>query len=560
MKFYGQIVNNKLKNFSSENLLEKKEYIVALYGKFNNKDELLSNLNLDNNLTDKEILLEYYVKYKENCLEHLDGVYSFAIYSKESNCLFLAKDRLGLKPLYYTKSKDSFIFATDIKDILNNYDVNAVLGKEELCELLGLGPAHTPGKTFFKDIYELEAGHYLYFKDNNLIDSIYWDLPNFEVTDNVDDCIKNIKEMVINSLERELKNAPNICCMLSGGLDSSILTKLTDDRIDNLNTFSVNFENNDKDFNSNSYQPTKDSDYIKIMNEVLNNTHTNLYFSKNELLDSLKDVVIARCMPGMGDIDSSMYVFCKKIKELGFDTAISGECSDEIFLGYPWYYREDLINTTTFPWAKSISTRKSLINKDLVSCDELEDYINKTYTSTLKKVQNENKAKQTCYLTIKWFMNTLVERTERSAGLCNLDVRIPFANYKMFEYVYNISSNLKLGLIDDKTLPTEKYLLRKAFEDILPSEIVYRKKSPFPKTYDPEYTDLLEKEIGKIITNSSSPLLEIINVPFLFELLNTHGKYLKDNWFGQLMTYPQILAYLIQINTWLVEFNVKIDI
>lgn len=560
MKFDGQIINGRLNSFNSEDLLENDKYIIGFYGRLNNRDYLVSNLNIDTKLKDNEIVLEYFDKYNENCLDYLDGTYSFAIYSKNNNLLFLAKDRLGVKPLYYTKSKDSFIFATDIKDILSKYNVEAVLGKKELIELLGLGPAHTPGKTFFKNIFELKVGHYAYLEKDNLLDSIYWDLTNSKVEYNINECISNIKEMVTSSLETEIKDSKNLCTMLSGGLDSSILTKLTNNKIPNLNTFSINYENNDKDFSSNSYQPTKDSDYVEIMNSNLNNVHHNLYFSKNELLDSLEDVVIARGMPGMGDIDSSMYVFCKRIKELGFDTAISGECSDEIFLGYPWFYREGLIDLNTFPWAKSISTRKSLINKELITCEELENHVQNAYISTLANVKHEDKAKQFCYLTVKWFMNTLIERTERCSSANNLDVRIPFANYKIFEYVYNIPSKLKLGLIDNTNHPTEKYLLRLAFEDILPYKVVYRKKSPFPKTYDPEYTNLLEEEIKKIIRNSSSPLLEIIDIPFLFELLNTHGKYIKDNWFGQLMTYPQILAYLIQINIWLTKFNVKIDI
>lgn len=560
MKFDGQIINDKLISFSCEDLLEKNNYIIGFYGRFSNRAALLSKLNLDNTLKDSEIAIEYFIQYKEDCLTYFDGVYSFAIYNKDLNKLFLAKDRLGTKPLYYTKTSNAFVFATDIKDILNRHNIPAVLGKEELCEILGLGPAHTPGRTFFKNIYELKAGQYIYFEKNNLKYTIYWDLPDANITDDSDACVNNIKNMVVSSLETEIKDANNICCMLSGGLDSSILTKLTNKKIPNLNTFSINYENNDKDFSSNSYQPTKDSDYIKIINKNLTNIHTNLFFDKNDLINSLEDVVVARGMPGMGDIDSSMFVFCKKIKELGFDTAISGECSDEIFLGYPWFYRNDLINLTTFPWAKSISTRKSLLNKDLVSCDELESYIKNAYDATLKPVISKDKTKQTCYLTIKWFMNTLIERTERVASMNNLDVRIPFANYKIFEYVYSIPSNMKLGLINDNTEPVEKYLLRLAFEDILPNEIVYRKKSPFPKTYDPEYTLLLEEKIKNILTNPSSPILKIIDVPFVFELLNTHGKYIKDNWFGQLMTYPQILAYLIQINFWLDKFNVKIEI
>lgn len=560
MKFDGQITNNKLECFNCEDSLKLGNYVIGFYGRLSNKKDLIELLNMNTSSTDTEVVLECFIKYGESCLEKLDGCYSFAIYNKINNTLFLAKDRLGVKPLHYATSNDSFIFSTDIKDILKKYNVPAILGKNELCEMLGLGPAHTPGKTFFKDIYEVEAGHYLFIKDNNIEDDIYWDLPNSKVIDNPSTYINNIKKMVTDSLEQELENAPNICCMLSGGLDSSILTKLTNYKIPKLQTFSIGFDNNEKDFVSNSYQPTKDSDYIQIMNDYLDNVHTSLSFNKTALLNSLKDVVIARGMPGMGDIDSSMFVFTKKIKELGFDTAISGECSDEIFMGYPWYYREDLVNLDTFPWAKSIATRKSLINKDMVSADDLEEYIKTAYENTIENVKNEDKQKQICYLTIKWFMNTLIERTERTAGINNLDVRIPFANYKIFEYVYNIPSNFKLGLIDDNNIPVEKYLLRKAFEDILPNEIVYRKKSPFPKTYDPEYTKLLEDEIGNIIRASSSPLLEIIDVPFLFELLNTHGKYLKDNWFGQLMTYPQILAYLIQINFWLTTFDVKIDI
>jgi len=234
------------------------------------------------------------------------------------------------------------------------------------------------------------------------------------------------------------------------------------------------------------------------MRDYIKSNHTDLYFSTNELLDNLKNAVISRDAPGMADVDSSMLVFCKKIKEYGFDIAISGECSDEIFGGYPWYYKEHLINSINFPWSRAIDIRKNIINSKIVSQEYLEKYINNAFIQTSNNVvfnsadEQENIFRKTCYNTIKWFMNTLIERTDRMSKMSGLEVRVPFADYKIFEYVYNLSAKYKLGLVNGNNVPIEKYLLRKAFENDLPNDIIYRKKSPFPKTYDPKYTETLE--------------------------------------------------------------------
>lgn len=557
--YYGDFV------IAGDNILETEKYIAGFYGRLNNKGKLIESYGLNSN-TDISVLLELYSIYSEKCLDMLDGNYSFVVFSKEDNSILLVRDRLGVKPIYYTSLNDAFIFSTRIKCILGYPGIIPQVGKDEICELLGLGPAHTPGKTFFKNIFEVPAGNFTYVYNFDVSLVKYWDLQTYSNKDNIYTCINNTKNIVEKSLENDITGSGNLCTMLSGGLDSSILTYLTKNKINTkLSTFSINFENNDKDFIANEYQPTKDSDFIKIMQSYINTSHINLTFSNKELFDALKDVVLCRDSPGMGDVDSSMYLFCKKIKEYGFDTAISGECSDEIFGGYPWYYKENLVGYNGFPWSKAIDVRENIVNENIVNKEELYEYIQKAYKNTTSKIEHldnedENRFKEICYLTIKWFMNTLIERTERISSCLDLDVRTPFASYKLFEYIYSLSSNFKLGLVDDNIIHIEKYLLRKAFEDELPKEIVYRKKSPFPKTYDPEYTKMLEDEIGNIIRKSNSPLLEIINVKYLFEMLNTKGENMKENWFGQLMTYPQTLSYLIQINMWLIEYNVKIDV
>lgn len=431
---------------------------------------------------------------------------------------------------------------------------------------LGLVLHTLPGKTCFKDIFEIKPGFFGIFTPSSFTITNYWDLPTHTCLDDEKTVISNIQNLVTDSINKELKGSKKICTMLSGGLDSSIITAVANKNIKDLHTFSINFEGNDKDFNGSSYQPTKDSDFVKIMCNNLQLKHTNIYFNEKDLFTNLKDAVIARDMPGMADIDSSMLVFCKKIASLGFDTALSGECSDEIFGGYPWYYKDELINSTTFPWARSLGLRKNILNKDILSQEALENYVTKAYANTCKDVQYtstdefENTFRKTCYLTIKWFMNTLVERTARMSEMAGLEVKVPFADYKIFEYVYNISAKMKLGMANKETIPTEKYLLRKAFENILPESIVYRKKSPFPKTYDPKYLELLENEICNILNDEASPILLFIDKEFVTSLINSHGKDLKENWFGQLMTYPQTLAYLIQVNMWFEIYKPEIKI
>ncbi len=550
-------------------VIEGKSYTIVYNGDLYNAKDIKEDLMRKGyeffTTSDAEIVLLSYIEYGTNSLSMLNGIFAYAIYDESKNVITLARDRLGIKPLFYTNNT-SFIFASEIKALLMHPEVSAKVGKDEICEIFALGPAHTPGKTFFKDIYEILPGHYGIYDGSVLKTYKYWDLETKEVTDTIDESVAKVKELVTDSLKRQLISDKPICSMLSGGLDSSVLAYLASKEIRDLATFSIDFEGNETHFTGSDYQPTRDSDFVAIMKDLIKSKHTNLYFSTEEIFKNLKDAMIARDMPGMADVDSSLLVFCKKIKACGYNVAISGECSDEIMGGYPWYYKEHLIDSVNFPWSRSIDTRKNIINEKLVSPGYLEKYIDNAFKETSSNVvynsddEHENTFRRTCYNTIKWFMNTLVERTDRMSILSGLEVRVPFADYRIFEYVYNVSRKHKLGLIDGNDTPIEKYLLRKAFENELPYDVVYRKKSPFPKTYDPNYTKLLENNIKDIINKSSSPILQLINVKFLYNILDTHGENLKENWFGQLMTYPQTLAYLIQINMWLEEYNIEIEI
>lgn len=545
------------------------KYSITYSGKLYNAEEIKKELisfgfSFRTN-SDAEIVLASYIAFSENCLEKLNGIYSFAIHSQNTNSLFLARDRLGIKPLFYTISNNTFIFASEIKAILKHPLVKASISEQEIMEIIGLGPAHNPGNTYFKNIYELKPGHFATYSDINFNTYCYWDLKTESFEDDIYTTISKTKYLVTDSLKKQLNSDVPVCAMLSGGLDSSVLTTLAKQENSKLSTFSIDFTGNDSAFESNSYQPTQDSEFVKIMSDYLETNHKTIYFKNEDLFHLLKDSMIARDMPGMADIDASMYAFCKAISENGFKVAISGECSDEIFGGYPWYYREKLINYDSFPWALSNDIRDNLIKKDICKNYNINDYIKESYDNTINKVvlnssnELENKFRKTNYLTIKWFMNTLIERTDRASAATGLEVRVPFADYRIFEYIYNAPAKYKLGLIHNNE-PVEKYLLRKAFENELPKDVVYRKKSPFPKTYGKDYLALVENEIKSIINDKNSPILRIINKDYLNKILESNGNILTENWFGQLMTYPQTLAYLIQVNMWLKEYNINIEL
>lgn len=552
--------------------INNNRYVIVYNGELYNTKELKDNLiskGYDFSTTcDTEVVLNSFIEYGKECVNMFNGIFAFAIYDKNNDYIFLARDRLGIKPLFYTITQNNtFVFASEIKGILKHPEVTPVLDKYGIMEMFGVGPSHTPGKTFFKNIFEIEAGNIgVYTATSGLLKEKYWDLKTKECSDTETEAISIIHDLVTDATKKQLVSDVGICSMLSGGLDSSILTKIAHDNIPDITTFSIDFKDNDKNFTANSYQMTKDSDYVKIMKDYLNTNHKTIKIENEELFDLLEDSVIARDMPGMADIDSSMFVFCKYINNNNFKVCLSGECSDEIFGGYPWYYKEHLINNKGFPWALSENLRTNMLKTGILKGNELIEYIYACKENTLKNVEvldksseYENRFRKTNYLTIKWFMNTLVERTDRMSMANSLEVRVPFADHRIFEYVYNLPAKMKLGLYSNNE-PIEKYLLRKAFESELPKDIVYRKKSPFPKTYDPIYLNLVENKVYEIINNKESKIHKILNVDFVKDMLNIHGKNLKENLFGQLMTYPQTLAYIIQIEMWLEIYNLEIEI
>ncbi len=537
------------------------EYTICFDGLIYNRDEVKSRLKSQNLVSDAEIVLCAYIKWGIGCLQYLNGIFAFTIWNSKNCELFLARDRMGIKPLYYTITGDSLIFASEIKGILKHPSVSAVLDKDGICEIIGLGPAHTQGTGVFKGICEIMPATCATFNKNGFNQSKYWHLESKSYEGEFEDCLKDVKyltEFAINSQIEPVGR--DMCYFLSGGLDSSIITALAAKKQGSgINTFSLCYKDNDEFFTPNEYQPASDDYYINLMCETYNTNHHIVTVDSDAIVDLLYDSMKARDLPGMGDVDSSMYFLCREMG-ISHNGAISGECADEVFGGYPWFHRKEDFEANTFPWSKNIDFRQQVLSPELKLDDYMYNFIDRKYRDSIKECPvcredcaEEKRRREISYLNLNWFMYTLGARSERIGMNCGLEIRMPFCDYKLVEYMWNVPWKYKA--YNDR----EKGLLRMCFEDLLPDEVLWRKKSPFPKTHNPEYEVIVRKIVNTILEDNNSPICNIVNVDYIKQLMSENSDYAKP-WFGQLMALPQLYAYIIQTDMWLKEYNIQIKL
>lgn len=545
------------------------EYAIVYNGQIYNtnelREQLIENRFEFNTHSDTEVLLKAFIHFGHDVVHHLNGIFSFAIWNSKTNELFLARDHFGIKPLFYTIVNDTLIFASELKAIFEYPGVPKILDNQGISELLGIGPAHTPGITVYKNIFEIKPAHYAIFNKSGLHIEKYWKLKSKPHNEDLEATCKHVKNLLEDSIKRQLTSDMPICTFLSGGLDSSIISKYASDylqknNLGTLDTYSVDYVDNDKNFVKSDFQPNSDGYYIDIMTKQIKSNPHKIILDTPELAKSLEEAMIARDVPGMADVDSSLYLFCKEVKKEKTVT-IMGECADEVFGGYPWFFRDDALNSGTFPWSIAVSERQQILNPEIAKKINLKSYIDFRYNQSLQNVEILNEdSKETAekrkisYLTMTWFMQTLIERADRMSMANGFEVRVPFCDYRLVEYMYNVPWEVKA--LNGR----EKGLLRHIMKGILPDEIIERKKSPYPKTHNPTYLKTVKEMLTKIMNNKNAPINLLLNRKYILEILETNGTAFSRPWFGQLMTGPQLMAYLCQVNMWLEKYNPEIKL
>lgn len=539
-------------------------YIIVYNGELYNTDEVRAELighgHHFTSRSDTEVLLHAYMAWGQDCLSKLNGIFAFAVWEEEAQRLFIVRDRMGVKPFFYAVRGDTFIFASELKTLLAHPLIEPIIDNEGISEIMLMGPGRTPGCGVFKDVHELMPSCCGLVDRSSFRTWSYWSAEDQPHIDTFDQTADKVRWLVLDSIERQLVSDVPLCSLLSGGLDSSILSAVASRRLKDLGkdfcTFSVDYESNDQYFTAGHFQPESDNKYINIMKQELGCTHHTIMLRSEDVAAALIDAVHARDLPGMSDVDSSLLLFCREIKKHA-TVALSGECADEIFGGYPWFRDKDLREKEGFPWAQSTRYRSEFLRPELSSQIDAAAYVDDRYQSTLATTSaleglspEEQRMKEMIHLNEKWFMQTLLDRKDRMSMYSGLEVRVPFCDHRIAEYLYRIPWEMK------EYHGHEKGLLRYAMRGLLPDKVLWRKKSPYPKTHHPIYRETVSKMLQDVLDDPSSPLLQLANEEKLHELLATDRSV---PWYGQLMTTPQTIAYMVQVNTWMKDYNVRIQ-
>jgi asparagine synthase (glutamine-hydrolysing) len=544
-----------------------KVYTIVYNGELYNTEDIRKELTQRGHRfqshSDTEVLLTSYIEWGAECVEHLNGIFGFAIWNQQEQQLFLSRDRMGVKPLFYSRGNASFMFGSEIKALLAHPEIKASVDEEGLKEIFGLGPSRTPGHGVFKGIQELRPGHSLLYDRNGARIYRYWQLKSEEHQHDLTQTTETVRDLLKDAIGRQLVADVPVATFLSGGVDSSAITAFAADTFKReqrglLHTYSIDYIDNDKYFKANEFQPNSDSSYINLVSKHVNTIHHSMEISTDQLVDHLREAVLVRDLPGMADVDSSLLWFCREVKK-EHTVSLSGECADEIFGGYPWFHKPEANESASFPWMKSIHERKKLLLPEWQDRLNLPAYVQQRYEETLREVpvlkgeeRVEARRRELFYLNIIWFMTTLLDRKDRMSMGASLEVRVPFADHRLVEYVWNIPWKMKM--VDNQ----EKGILRRALRGMLPEEVLYRKKSPYPKTHNPYYTKAVKRWMSEILNNPQSPILQLIDKKRVREIVETDGSSFVVPWFGQLMTGPQLIAHLAQIDTWLKEYKIQI--
>jgi len=538
-------------------------YILTYNGELYNTEELRKELiklgHRFESHSDTEVLLHAYVQWKDQVLQRLNGIYAFGVWHEKEQKLFLARDRIGVKPLFYKEHEGGLLFASEIKTILAYPSVHPELDAQGAAEILMLGPGRLPGSGVFRGIKEIEPGCMGTYQAGKLQVKRYWKLTDGEHEDDLETTSETVRWLVTDAIRRQMVSDVPIGTFLSGGLDSSIISAVCAEKMNTegnwLKTFSVDYVDNDKYFQPGKFQPNADGHYIRLMQKYIGSDHDWTVLKPEELFDQLEDATVARDLPGMADVDFSLLAFCGHIRKK-VKVALSGECADEIFGGYPWYRDPEVRNTAGFPWAQNTSHRLSLLHPHIRTRIDGVTLVNDAYQSTLNEsdISPENSAeeirmKEMVNLNFRWFMQTLLDRKDRMSMYHGLEVRVPFCDYRIAEYLYCVPWKFK----DHNGM--EKGLLRHAVRGLLPDQVLHRKKSPYPKTHHPGYEKMVATVLQRLCRQVDAPIWQIVDRTGVELLLNDTPKW---PWYGQLMTKPQTMAYLLQIDFWLRANGVSI--
>ncbi|MER6949939.1 asparagine synthase (glutamine-hydrolyzing) [Nonomuraea sp. NPDC000554] len=506
---------------------------------------------------DTEVVLHGYLEWGDGVAERLNGMYAFAVWDTRRQELLLVRDRLGIKPLFYYPLPDGVLFGSEPKAILANPLVEPVVDADGLREALTM--ASTPQRAVFKGMRELRPGHVLRVRREGLSSRRYWALEAREHTDDLDTTVRTVRDLLEDIVDRQLISDVPLCTLLSGGLDSSTITALARKR-GQIRSFAVDFAGYTEQFRPDELRGDPDAPFVRELADYAGTDHIDITLGSDELADPRLRAAVVRAWDAphfMGDMNTSLYVLFRAIREHS-TVALSGESADEVFGGYRWFHDPQAVEAGTFPWLAMVMNDHGpaeLLDKALVERLELPAFIADSYRTALAEVPYlpgqdglERRMREICHLHLTRFLPMLLDRKDRMSMAVGLEVRVPFCDHRLVEYVFNTPWAMKT--FDGR----EKSLLRAAATDLVPESILRRVKSPYPATQDAAYEQALRDQLRELVDSGNAPVLRLLDAQAVREA--TAATDTKTT--STKTRYGLELA--LDLNVWLESYGVRLEL
>ncbi|MEU1198118.1 asparagine synthase (glutamine-hydrolyzing) [Streptomyces sp. NPDC005813] len=470
--------------------------------------------------SDTEVVLRGYLAWGEALPERLNGMYAFAVWDGRHDKLVMIRDRMGIKPFYYYPTSDGVLFGSEPKAILANPLAPARVTLDGLRELFTM--IKTPGHAVWDGMREVEPGTVVTVDRSGQRSRAYWRLETREHTDDRDTTIATVRSLLDDIVRRQLVADVPRCTLLSGGLDSSAMTAIAARQLraggERVRSFAVDFVGQAENFVADELRGTPDTPYVHDVARTAGTDHQDIVLDTQALADPAvrAKVIGARDLPvGFGDMDASLYLLFRAIRAHS-TVALSGESADEVFGGYLQFFDEEARRADAFPWlvrfGRHFGDDADVLRPDLTKALDIESYVADGYRSAVSGISRlegesdfEYRMRRICHLHLTRFVRILLDRKDRMSMAVGLEVRVPFCDHRLVEYVYNTPWALKS--FDGR----EKSLLREATADVIPTSVYDRVKSPYPSTQDPAYAAALQEQARELLTRPSHPVFDLVD-------------------------------------------------
>ncbi|MGV9287305.1 asparagine synthase (glutamine-hydrolyzing) [Streptomyces sp. NPDC003719] len=502
--------------------------------------------------SDTEVVLRAYLEWGAGFVDHLVGMYALGIWDAEREELLLVRDRLGVKPLYYHPRPGGVLFASEPKAVLANPLFRARTRLEALPVLFN-PRLLMPGETPLSDLYQVPPGHLVRVDRSGVHTSPYWRLVAHEHTDDEATTVARVRDLLSRIVSEQMVADVPRCTLLSGGLDSSALTALAAVGDPGLTSYSMEFEDAGSDFRPTPLRPERDAPYAHAAARHIGTEHIEVLIDPARLPDAVPAALAARDLPSLGQFDASMYLLFARVRER-FTVALSGEAADEVFGGYPWFFDPATVRGDTFPWLGNGPRLTDCLAPDVRARVRPEDDEHDRYAALLARAPRldgetglEARMREVLYLSLQGPLTYLLDRKDRMSMAVGLEVRVPFCDHRLLEYVWNVPWKMKTG--DGR----EKSVLRAAVAGLLPSEVLDRRKSAYPATFAPAYGERVRAELDALLSDPDSPLAGLLDAGAIRRLGARRGPLMA------VADTLHLLLPLVEVDRWMRAYDVALE-